>query len=302
MMTQENNFRRQKPDSIYSWKVTDASPLMVAVEAKLKDHKRGSIKSMMKYGQIAVNGFPVSQFDYALEEGDTISVNFTRSFVIFRHPRIKMVYEDNDIIVINKGNGILSVSTDNVKDGTAYSALRNYLKEKDPGLKLFIVHRLDRDTSGLMLFAKSVEAKEAMQHNWNNMVLNRKYVAVVEGKVEEKQGVMQSYLMENSQFEVYSTDDKENGQLAVTRFTTIKTKNGYSLMELELDTGRKNQIRVHMKDMGHPIVGDRKYGAKSSPIHRLALHARTLHFVHPITKKEMTFETPVPTRFLGLLK
>ena len=141
-----------------------------------------------------------------------------------------------------------------------------------------------------------------MQHNWNNMVLNRKYVAVVEGKVEEKQGVMQSYLMENSQFEVYSTDDKENGQLAVTRFTTIKTKNGYSLMELELDTGRKNQIRVHMKDMGHPIVGDRKYGAKSSPIHRLALHARTLHFVHPITKKEMTFETPVPTRFLGLLK
>ena len=239
---------------------------MVAVEAKLKDHKRGSIKSMMKYGQIAVNGFPVSQFDYALDAGDTISVNFTRPFVIFRHPRIKMVYEDNDIIVINKGNGILSVSTDNVKDGTAYSALRNYLKEKDPGLKLFIVHRLDRDTSGLMLFAKSVEAKEAMRkHNWNNMVLNRKYVAVVEGKVEEKQGVMQSYLMENSQFEVYSTDDKENGQLAVTRFTTIKTKNGYSLMELELDTGRKNQIRVHMKDMGHPIVGDRKYGAKSQP-------------------------------------
>ena len=152
-----------------------------------------------------------------------------------------------------------------------------------------------------MMLAKSVEAKDAMQHNWNNMVLNRKYVAVVEGNVEQEEGVVRSYLAETSQYEVYSTDNPEEGQLAVTRYRRIAMGGGYSLMELELDTGRKNQIRVHMKDLGHPIVGDRKYGAGSSPIHRLALHAQTLRFVHPITRKDMNFTTPVPARFRSLL-
>ena len=275
---------------------------MQCLEAKLTDHKRTSIKALMKYNQVALNSMPTSQFDQPVRAGDTLSVNFTRPFVVFSHPRIKLVYEDNDIIVINKGSGILSVSTDNVKDGTAYSILRDYLKKKDPRLMLFVVHRLDRDTSGLMMFAKNVEAKEAMQHNWNNMVLGRRYVAVVEGKVEQEEGVVKSYLAETSQFEVYSTQNPDEGQLAITRFKRLQCNNGYSLMELSLDTGRKNQIRVHMKDLGHPIVGDRKYGAKASPIHRLGLHARTLHFAHPVTKKEMLFETPIPSRFLSLLK
>ena len=275
---------------------------MQCLEAKLTDHKRTSIKALMKYNQVALNSMPTSQFDQPVHVGDTLSVNFTRPFVVFSHPRIKLVYEDNDIIVINKGSGILSVSTDNVKDGTAYSILRDYLKKKDPRLMLFVVHRLDRDTSGLMMFAKNVEAKEAMQHNWNNMVLGRRYVAVVEGKVEQEEGVVKSYLAETSQFEVYSTQNPDEGQLAITRFKRLQCNNGYSLMELSLDTGRKNQIRVHMKDLGHPIVGDRKYGAKASPIHRLGLHARTLHFAHPVTKKEMLFETPIPSRFLSLLK
>lgn len=136
---------------------------------------------------------------------------------------------------------MLSVSTDNKKDGTAYSILRDYLKRKNPNFKLFIIHRLDRDTSGLMMFAKNIEAKEAMQHNWNNMVLNRKYVAVVEGKVEQEEGTIRSYLAENSQFAVYSTDNPEEGQLAITRYKRLKMGNGYSLMELELDTGRKTR-------------------------------------------------------------
>lgn len=275
---------------------------MQCLEAKLTDHKRTAIKALMKYDQVAVNSMPTSQFDTPIHVGDTLSVNFTRPFVVFSHPRIRLVYEDNDIIVINKGSGILSVSTDNVKDGTAYSIVRDYLKKKDPRLMLFVVHRLDRDTSGLMMFAKNVEAKEAMQHNWNNMVLGRRYVAVVEGKVEQEEGVVKSYLAETSQFEVYSTQNPDEGQLAITRYKRLKAANGYSLMELSLDTGRKNQIRVHMKDLGHPIVGDRKYGAKASPIHRLGLHARTLHFAHPVTKKEMLFETPIPSRFLSLLK
>ncbi len=293
---------RWRPDSILVWTAAEESTLMQCLEAKLTDHKRTSIKALMKYNQVALNSMPTSQFDQPVHTGDTLSVNFTRPFVVFSHPRIKLVYEDNDIIVINKGSGILSVSTDNVKDGTAYSILRDYLKKKDPRLMLFVVHRLDRDTSGLMMFAKNVEAKEAMQHNWNNMVLGRRYVAVVEGKVEQEEGVVKSYLAETSQFEVYSTQNPDEGQLAITRFKRLQCNNGYSLMELSLDTGRKNQIRVHMKDLGHPIVGDRKYGAKASPIHRLGLHARTLHFAHPVTKKEMLFETPIPSRFLSLLK
>lgn len=293
---------RWRPDSILVWTAAEESTLMQCLEAKLTDHKRTSIKALMKYNQVALNSMPTSQFDQPVHAGDTLSVNFTRPFVVFSHPCIKLVYEDNDIIVINKGSGILSVSTDNVKDGTAYSILRDYLKKKDPRLMLFVVHRLDRDTSGLMMFAKNVEAKEAMQHNWNNMVLGRRYVAVVEGKVEQEEGVVKSYLAETSQFEVYSTQNPDEGQLAITRFKRLQCNNGYSLMELSLDTGRKNQIRVHMKDLGHPIVGDRKYGAKASPIHRLGLHARTLHFAHPVTKKEMLFETPIPSRFLSLLK
>ncbi len=183
------------------------------------------------------------------------------------------------------------------KSRTAYNILRDYLKWQDPRNKVFIVHRLDRDTSGLMVFAKTVDAKEKLQHNWNNMVLERKYLAVVEGRPDPSEGEVRSYLAENSRYEVYSTDNPEEGQLAVTRYRTLKSKHGYSLMEVQLDTGRKNQIRVHMKDLGHPITGDRRYGAGSSPIHRMALHAQTLRFVHPITRKDMNFSTPIPISF-----
>lgn len=294
--------RRWRPDSIFIWRNEEETTLLQCLEQKLSDHKRSSLKAMMKYGQVAVNGVPTSQFDVTVQPGDEMSVNFTRPFVTFSHPRIRLVYEDDDIIVVHKGSGILSVGTDNRSDGTAYSIVRNYLKNKDPHLKLFIIHRLDRDTSGLMMFAKNIEAKEAMQHNWNNMVLSRTYVAVVEGKVEEESGMVRSYLAETSQYEVYSTQNPEEGQLAITRYKRLDCRHGYSLMELSLDTGRKNQIRVHMKDLGHPIVGDRKYGAKSSPLRRMALHARTLRFVHPVTRKDMLFETPIPSRFLSLLK
>lgn len=302
MINKDKNRRiASQPDRIVTWDVPETTTLLAFVEKRLADHSKTKVKSMLKHNQFAVNSMPTSQFDTPLEDGDKVSVNFTKSFRVFSSPRIKLVYEDNDILVINKGYGVLSMGTDNIKEGTAYSIMREYVKYSDPRAKVFIVHRLDRDTSGLMMLAKTMEAKDTMQHNWNNMVLHRTYVAVVEGKVEEEQGVVKSYLGETSQFEVYSSQDPSAGQLAVTRYRRLATANGFSLMELELDTGRKNQIRVHMKDLGHSIVGDRKYGAKSSPIHRLALHARTLHFVHPITRKEMTFETPIPARFTALL-
>ena len=303
MINKDKNRRSaSQPDRIVTWDVPETTTLLAFVEKRLADHSKTKVKSMLKHNQFAVNSMPTSQFDTPLEDGDKVSVNFTKSFRVFSSPRIKLVYEDNDILVINKGYGVLSMGTDNIKEGTAYSIMREYVKYSDPRAKVFIVHRLDRDTSGLMMLAKTMDAKDTMQHNWNNMVLNRKYVAVVEGVIPDDEGVVKSYLAETAQFEVYSTQDPTKGQLAITRYKVLKRSSGYTLVELELDTGRKNQIRVHMKDLGHPIVGDRKYGASSSPIRRLALHARTLRFVHPITRKEMNFELPVPTRFAGLVK
>lgn len=291
-----------KPDVIKNFSIQAPAELLPFVTENLPEIKRTRLKQMLAHNQIAVNGTPVRQFNHPVQPGDTVSVNFTREFQVFYNRRLKIVYEDDDILVVNKGYGLLSMGNDKVKDGTAYSILKDYLKRKDPRNKIFIIHRLDRDTSGLMMFAKNEKAKEAMQHNWNNMVLNRKYVTVVEGDVEEPQGVVRSYLGETSQFEVFSTDDPSQGKLAVTRWTRLKEGSEYSLLEVELDTGRKNQIRVHMKDIGHPISGDRKYGAEASPIHRLALHARTLRFIHPVTRREMLFETPVPSSFIRLAR
>ena len=225
--------------------------LLDALFAAMPQRKRLTVKDFLKHGQVMVDGTVVTQFDRPVTAASDIRVNISRQWQTFSNPRLKIVYEDDDILVVNKGYGLLSVSTDRVHNGTAYSLLRDYLKRKDPRNKLFIVHRLDRSTSGLMLFAKSAEAKEAMQHYWNNMVLDRRYAAVVEGVPEQEEGTQRSYLAENSQMLVYSTDNPEEGKLAVTRWRLMKARNGYALLDVSLDTGRKNQIRVHMADMGH---------------------------------------------------
>lgn len=265
--------------------------------------KRTDVKVWLKYGHVRVNGMVTSQFNTPIKPGDIVEVNLDRPFAVLRHPRLKIVFEDDDVIVINKGYGLLSVSTDSKnKQDTAYSILRDYVKRQDPRNKIFIVHRLDRDTSGLMMFAKNVEAQEALRHNWNNMVLDRTYVAVLEGRLEADSGLVKSHLLENSAYEVYSNKKSNEGKLASTHFRVLERGGGYTLAEFSLDTGRKNQIRVHAKDLGHPIVGDRKYGAKSSPIHRLALHARTLRFAHPRSRRDMRFELPIPSKFVGLVR
>lgn len=280
----------------------ETAGLMQFVAAQFPDAKRNDVKRWLKYGHLMVNGVVTTAFDSPVAPGDWVEINFTRPFVTFSHPRLKIVYEDDDIIVVNKGYGLLSVGTGSArKEETAYSILKDYVKKKHPTNKIFVVHRLDRDTSGLMMFAKNMEAQTAMQHNWNNMVIERRYVALLEGVMEENSGVVRSTLDETSQFEVY-TSNTGRGKMAVTHYKVTGRGSGYTLAEFSLDTGRKNQIRVHAKDLGHPIVGDRKYGAKASPIHRLALHARTLRFAHPITRKDMRFELPVPSKFIGLMK
>lgn len=266
----------------------------------LPDAKRVDIKKWLKYNHFAINGKIQNSFDAPVAPGDVVELNFTRPFTVFSHPRIKIVYEDDDIIVVDKGYGLLSVGTDSSKKSnvdTAYSILRQYVKSKHPSNKIFIVHRLDRDTSGLMIFAKTMEAKENLQHNWNNMVLQRKYVALLDGEMEEQSGVIRTHLAETSQHEVYSTENGDEGKLAVTRYRVRKKGKGHTLAEFSLDTGRKNQIRVHARDLGCPITGDKKYGKGAGPLHRLALHAETIRFAHPITKMDMNFTSPVPSQF-----
>ena len=295
-----NNKQSFKEDRIISFvnNSPDILPLMEFVSGKMPAAKRTDIKKWLKCG-----GAVTSAFDAPVGTGVEVKINLTRGFPLFRHPRVKLVYEDDDVIVINKGYGILSVRTNPMKrEECAYDIVRDYIKDVNPRNRLYVVHRLDRDTSGLMMFAKTEEAQQVLRHNWNNMILERLYVAVLEGYLEEDKGYVKSRLAENSQFVVYSTDVPGEGRLAVTHYEVMERGHGYTLAQFSLDTGRKNQIRVHASDLGHPIAGDRKYGASTSPIHRLALHAMTLRFAHPVTRKDMNFQTPIPAAFIGAVR
>ena len=281
----------------------ESRQLMEFILASMPDAKRNDVKKWLRYGHLMVAGVVRKVFDAPVSPGAEVALNLTRPFPVFHHPRIELVYEDDDVLVINKGYGMLSVGTNShKKEENAYDIMRSYVKNVDSRNKLWVVHRLDRHTTGLMMFAKSERAHEVLRHNWNNIILERLYVAVLEGYLEQDKGFIKSRLAENSQFVVYSTEAPGEGRLAVTHYEVMARGNGYTLAHFSLDTGRKNQIRVHASDMGHPIAGDRKYGAKTSPIGRLALHAQTLRFAHPVTKKDMNFESPVAREFSGVVR
>jgi 23S rRNA pseudouridine1911/1915/1917 synthase len=267
--------------------------------ASLPDKSRNTVKSILTGRQVSVNGVVTTRFDAPLNPGDTVKVNMEKGSMAFSHPDLEIVYEDEALIVINKHHGLLSVATDRVRDQTAYFILTDHVRHASPANRIFVLHRLDRDTSGLMMFAKSEQVQEVMQRGWDEMVVSRKYVAVVEGQPARESGVISSLLRENNAMNVYSA---EEGKRAVTRYTVLKSNRLYSLVELELETGRKNQIRVHVAEMGHPVAGDDKYGARTNPIHRLALHARELHFIHPVSREMMHFKTDIPKRFELLVK
>lgn len=262
---------------------------------------RTTVKSYLRNRQVVVNGMPCTLNSMELVAGDSVVVSFGMTEEQFRHPMLRIVYEDDYVIVIDKKYGLLSMATDSERTRTAYYILSEYLKNKDRSNRVFIVHRLDRETSGLLLFAKSVEVQHTLQKNWNDNILERKYVAVVEGAPKESEGVVRTLLAENSRYLVYVTKDKEKGEMAVTQYKTIKKGKDNTLVELELETGKKNQIRVHMQHMGCPIIGDRKYGGHQSPIGRLALHASRMRFKHPVTGEEMVFDIGTPPMFLTAL-
>ena len=281
--------------------VNEKALLLDFLLKNMSEKSRNSVKSLLKHGQIIVNGKAITRFDYSLKSGDKIIVGNHRSIVEKNIPQLRILYEDDDIIVIDKEAGLLTITTGSGIDTTAVSLLKDYVQKQSPYNKIYTVHRLDQLTSGILVFAKNSEAQHRLRDNWRDMVTKRTYVAVVEGKMDEPEGKISSWLTENKKnYMMYSSSVDNGGKLAITKYKVLQTADQFSLLELELETGRKNQIRVHLKDLGHPIVGDRKYGSSTS-IGRIALHARVLEFYHPTSGEIMHFETPVPKLFLRLL-
>ena len=245
---------------------------------------------------VTIEGSPVTQFNLKLFKGDTV--------IIYKEPQRKVVrsklpiiYEDDHIIVINKPSGLLSIASDNEKRSTAYRILSDYVQQKDKHNRVFVVHRLDEDTSGVLMIAKDKLTQEKYQDNWNDLVSKRGYYAIVDGILDKKQGTITSYLKKNAQNMMYSSKKSGDGQYSVTHYKVIKEKDNYSLLDVNIDSGRKNQIRVHLGDIGHHVVGDDKYGNPSNPIGRLGLHAYELDIRDPYTGKTMKFKAPMPKEF-----
>lgn len=255
---------------------------------------KNSVKSLLHNEKVFVNGNMTTKYNYELNIGDVVEI---REKVA---KNIDIIYEDKDIIVINKPSGLLTVATEKEKNKTAYHLVMEYLKKKNKNNRIFIIHRLDKDTSGIIMFAKNERAKHLYQDNWNDIVKKRCYYAVIDGKMQNKEGTIKSYLKENGNM-VYSVKDR-SGKLAITEYKVLKERKNISLLDINLKTGRKNQIRVHMKENKTPILGDLKYGEKSKLINRLALHAYKLELVNPVTKKLLTFEINMPNEFKILFK
>ena len=281
--------------------VEEQAPLLEWLLAHLS-MSRNKVKDTLQGRGIKVDGKTVSQFDFLLQPGMKVAVSKTkRNQRSFKSRYVKIVYEDRWLIVIEKNIGILSMaaghSSLNVK-----SVLDDYFKKTRQKCTAHVVHRLDRDTSGLMVYAKDIDTEQILEHNWHQIVYDRRYVAVVSGEMEQDEGTIQNWLKDNKAYVTYSSPVDNGGKLAITHFHVLDRTTEHSLVEYKLETGRKNQIRVHSADMGHPVCGDTKYGNGDDPLHRLCLHAWLLCFSHPITGEAMEFETPIPTAFKQLFK
>ena len=275
--------------------------LLAFLIAHLTDRSRSAVKGLLRHGQIWVNGRVTTHFDTSLAPGDIVLISHERGRPTFNSPYLRIVWEDDSLIVIDKKDGLLSVSDSAAQERTAWAILSAYVREQDPRNRLFVLHRLDRGTSGLMMFARNKGVQEKMRNDWATIVTRRSYVAIVEGTPEPPEDTLMNYLAENSRMKVYCTDAM-HGKEAITHYRVLKSNSHYALVEFTLETGRKNQIRAQMEAISHPIAGDPKYGAQTDPCERLMLHACRLWFIHPVTGREMRFETPIPAAFSAQVK
>lgn len=277
-----------------SYSVEKEAPLLEFLLEHVSGQSRNSIKHLLSRGQVLVNSRPQTRFDYMLVPGARVSLLPQSNGAALPFP---ILFEDENLLAVNKPAGLLSVATDHEREKTAYRLTSNYVRGRDPLHRLYLVHRLDRDTSGVLLFAKNEEQRLALQDNWNLLVQKRGYLAVVEGTDLPGSGECKTKLKENKIHKVYSSNDNR-GKEAITRYTVLSRRQGYSLLDISLETGRKNQIRVHLSELSHPIVGDKKYGAKSNAMGRLGLHAYALALINPLNDHQrLSITAPPPDSF-----
>ena len=295
------NQYQNTPHEYDHYVVESEAPLLEWLLNNVKGTKT-KIKATLQGKGIRVNGKVVTRYDYPLLPGMKVGVSTTKkNNEEFKSRYLKIVYEDRYLVVVDKNVGILSMaaghSSLNVK-----RVLDDYFRQTDQKCRAHVVHRLDRDTSGLLIYAKDMEAEQILERNWREIVYDRRYVAVVSGEMENDEGTLASWLKDNAAYITYSSPVDNGGKYAVTHYHTLARTTDHSLVEFKLDTGRKNQIRVHTADIGHPVCGDIKYGNGDDPIGRLCLHAYVLCFWHPITGERMEFQTPIPPDFRRLFK
>lgn len=288
-------------DEYWHFGVDEEQGLLDFLLANAKE-SRTKVKATLKGRGVKVDGKTITQFDFRLMPGMKVSVSKTkRNQNVLKNRFVKIVYEDRWLVVVEKAPGILSMaaghSSLNVK-----AVLDDYFHKSRQNCRAHVVHRLDRDTSGLMVYAKDMETEQILEHNWHDIVYDRRYVAVVSGEIVEEGGTVASWLKDNKAFVTYSSPVDNGGKYAVTHFRVLDRTTDHSLVEFKLETGRKNQIRVHSADIGHPVCGDVKYGNGDDPLHRLCLHAYVLCFFHPVTRERMEFVMPVPSAFRSMFR
>ncbi len=288
------NRRREAQAPVYT--VTQPDTLLPFLLARVKGKSRNNVKSLLSRRLVAVDGVPLSRFDAPLLPGQQVSILPASAPKADALP-FPILYEDEHLIVVNKPAKLLSVANDKEKTRTAYHLVTDYVKARRVDDRIFVLHRLDRDTSGVLMFARDAETKELFQARWNEIVTRRGYLAVVEGVPKPAQDTIRSFLVETDTHLSFSGAPGKGAKEAVTSYQIVKAGSGYALLDISIETGRKNQIRVHMKEKGCPVAGDKQYGARTNPIGRLCLHANELSFTHPATGEQITFKAKMPRDF-----
>lgn len=282
--------------------VKESNTLLPFLFQVMNEQSKSSVKTMLGHGQISVNGKVTTQFDMPVEPNDQVGISFERGKVAFNHPQLTIVWEDESLIVVRKKEGLLSVANAREKERTALHLLSNYVKKTDLRNKIFMLHRLDKDTSGLMLFAKTRGIQEKLQSGWNRMVTEQSYLALVEGRPEKETDLLtSSFALEETPLRNVIVAEEE-GNEAIARYRTVRGNEEYTLLEIFLESGRSNRIRMQLGQIGHPVVGDKRNGSETNPADRLMLHAHKLSFIHPEKGTEMCFEAPAPGFFTSLTK
>ena len=287
---------RKNIKTLLTFKVTEDSVLIEFIMQKMHGISRNRAKALISNRVVLVNNAIITHPLAEVKAGQVVQLDRSKHKMSFHSKDLDIVYEDPYLLIVDKQPGLLSMSN-NTRQQTVQTVLNRYLEKGGGRCTSHLVHRLDRDTSGLMVYAKDVKTQQSLINGWQQLVADRRYIALVEGELENPRGEVKSWLTEDKRFITHSSSVDNGGKFAVTHYNVLNSSNGYSLVECELVTGRKNQIRVHMADLGHPVVGDLKYGGGNDPMRRLGLHAYMLSFTHPVTGKFMRFETPVPALF-----